>query len=93
MPLAGPVSALSAVGWLARRWLVPSSAALAQATEIWDLVAALEVDLGDQGRILVRASGTEPVIRVMVEAAEEAVADAIAAQLVAAVVASLDVER
>ena len=72
---------------------VPSSAALAQATEVWDLVAALEADLGDQGRILVRASGTEPVIRVMVEAAEEAVADAIAAQLVAAVVASLDVER
>ena len=29
-----------------------------------------ETDLGTQGRVLVRASGTEPVIRVMVEAAE-----------------------
>lgn len=32
------------------------------------LVAQAEADLGDQGRILVRASGTEPVLRVMVEA-------------------------
>lgn len=31
-------------------------------------IAQAETDMGDQGRILVRASGTEPVIRVMVEA-------------------------
>ncbi len=31
-------------------------------------IAQAEADMGDQGRILVRASGTEPVIRVMVEA-------------------------
>ena len=34
-------------------------------------VKAVEEKLGDAGRILVRESGTEPVIRVMVEAAEE----------------------
>lgn len=32
-------------------------------------IAQAEVEMGDQGRVLVRASGTEPVIRVMVEAA------------------------
>ncbi len=32
-------------------------------------IAKAEADMGDQGRILVRASGTEPLIRVMVEAA------------------------
>ncbi len=32
-------------------------------------IAEAEADMGDRGRVLVRASGTEPLIRVMVEAA------------------------
>ena len=48
-------------------------------------IAAVEAELGDQGRVLVRPSGTEPLVRVMVEAADEAVARAMADRLVAAV--------
>ncbi|MCL2655445.1 MAG: phosphoglucosamine mutase [Coriobacteriia bacterium] len=34
-------------------------------------VAVIEAELGERGRVLLRASGTEPLVRVMVEAAEE----------------------
>ena len=39
---------------------------------VQEAVAAVARDLGESGRILVRESGTEPVIRVMVEAATKA---------------------
>jgi phosphoglucosamine mutase len=44
-------------------------------------VAAAEVQLGSTGRVLVRASGTEPVVRVMVEAATHDEAETVAARL------------
>jgi phosphoglucosamine mutase len=37
--------------------------------------------LGDTGRVLLRPSGTEPVVRVMVEAGDEATAQAVAERL------------
>jgi len=48
------------------------------AAELAAEIAAAEPALGGQGRILVRASGTEPLIRVMVEAATVEVARAVA---------------
>ncbi|AMA08256.1 phosphoglucosamine mutase [Picosynechococcus sp. PCC 73109] len=38
-------------------------------------IAKAEAAMGDKGRVLVRASGTEPVIRVMVEAEEQYLAE------------------
>ncbi|MCG6659536.1 phosphoglucosamine mutase [Halomonas campisalis] len=49
--------------------LTPGSDAklLMEHSAVQDAVAAVEAELGDQGRVLLRPSGTEPLIRVMVE--------------------------
>ena len=59
--------------------------ALRHTPAVWDAVADAEGRLGRDGRVLVRASGTEPFVRVMVEAASAAVADEVAASLVSVV--------
>lgn len=49
------------------------------------LDAAAASELGSDGRVLIRASGTEPVIRVMVEALDPSVAEHVAGRLTAEV--------
>jgi phosphoglucosamine mutase len=48
-------------------------------------IAAVEARLGGHGRVLVRPSGTEPLVRVMVEAPTEDEAEAAADELIQAV--------
>ena len=54
------------------------------AVRLADEIATVEAALGATGRVLVRASGTEPLIRVMVEAATAERAHDAADQLAAA---------
>jgi phosphoglucosamine mutase len=51
------------------------------ATAVWDAVEREGAALDGRGRVLVRPSGTEPVVRVMVEAEDEAEAQAVCARL------------
>jgi phosphoglucosamine mutase len=62
---------------------------LDSASEVWEAVRGVERELDGSGRVLVRASGTEPLIRVMVEAESEADARAHADALAEAVGAAL----
>lgn len=56
---------------------------------LWDEVRTVEETLGANGRVLVRPSGTEPLLRIMVEAETEDVARGYAERLVSATKASL----
>lgn len=55
--------------------------AVAQSAAVADAVRGAEVELGETGRVLLRPSGTEPVVRVMVEAADSGTAQRIAESL------------
>lgn len=55
------------------------------ADALWEKVHAAEATLGEDGRVLLRASGTEQLVRVMVEAEDEALARSTAEDLADAV--------
>ena len=59
--------------------------ALAGATAVHEAVARESEALEGRGRVLVRPSGTEPLVRVMVEAPSDEETDAVCARLVAVV--------
>lgn len=60
---------------------VADKAMVAVAPSVQSAVAAAKAELGDTGRILLRPSGTEQVVRVMVEAADEDTAREVAVRV------------
>jgi phosphoglucosamine mutase len=88
-----PLSELAAVvvklPQVLRNVRVADRAGLPDAAAFWAEVAAVEAELGDAGRLLVRPSGTEPLVRIMVEAPTEETAAAYTDRLEAALIAAL----
>jgi phosphoglucosamine mutase len=64
---------------------VTDKAAVAMSDSVSSAVAAVEAELGDEGRVLLRPSGTEQLVRVMVEAPSHEMAEAAAQRLVGVV--------
>ena len=62
---------------------------LGTSATIAEAIRQAEAELGESGRVLVRPSGTEPLVRVMAEATDEETASAIVDRLVAVVTAEL----
>jgi phosphoglucosamine mutase len=79
-------AAMTRLPQVLRNVRVPSGASGAAAA-IQPEISAVEAELGLDGRVLIRASGTEPLVRVMVEAPTAAQAEAAAERLAAAVAA------
>jgi phosphoglucosamine mutase len=63
---------------------IPDGQALDDARVLWDAVEREQAALDGRGRVLVRPSGTEPLVRLMVEAPEDEECEAILARLVSA---------
>jgi phosphoglucosamine mutase len=70
-----------------RNVAVTDKDAVAASSDVLAAVADAERALGSDGRVLLRPSGTEPLVRVMVEAPTQSQADAHAAAIAAAVAA------
>jgi phosphoglucosamine mutase len=68
--------------------VVADKAAVAGDAAVKAAVADVEAELGDTGRVLLRPSGTEQLVRVMVEATTHELAES-AAQRLAGVVSSV----
>ena len=84
-PLAELASTMQSLPQVLINVEVADKATAAAAPSVQTAVDEAEAELGDNGRILLRPSGTEPMIRVMVEAADEEIAHRVATRVADAV--------
>ena len=87
--LADLASVMKRLPQVLRNVRVADREGLEGADGFWSEVRAVESDLGQGGRVLVRPSGTEPVVRVMVEAPTADEAEAATDRLCGALAAAL----
>ena len=80
-PLSELASAMARVPQLLESVRVAARPDLDSAPELTAEINAVEAELGEEGRVLVRASGTEPLIRIMVEAPTVEAATSVLARL------------
>jgi len=80
-PLAELASAMRSLPQVLINVVVADKATVAEAPSVQSAVREAEEELGDTGRILLRPSGTEQLVRVMVEAADEDTARLVAVRV------------
>jgi phosphoglucosamine mutase len=88
-PLADLASAMTRLPQVLRNVRVVDRDGLDGAESFWAEVRSAEGDLEGKGRVLVRPSGTEPVVRIMVEAPTAELAERTVDRLCAALAAAL----
>ena len=71
-PVSVAAARIERLPQLLRSVAVGNREGLADSTEVWAAVKRVEEQLAGNGRVVLRASGTEPLVRVMVEAPTEA---------------------
>ncbi|WP_226353806.1 phosphoglucosamine mutase [Pseudonocardia sp. ICBG601] len=86
--LAELASVVTVLPQVLRNVPVADKDAVAASADVAEAVAKAEAELGDTGRVLLRPSGTEQLVRVMVEAPSEGEADAVAGRLAEVVAAA-----
>jgi phosphoglucosamine mutase len=84
-PLADLAAVMTRLPQVLKNVKVADKAAVATSATVSEAVAEVEAELGETGRVLLRPSGTEQLVRVMVEAPSQEVAEAAADRLVGVV--------
>jgi phosphoglucosamine mutase len=88
-PLSDLASVMTRLPQVLKNVRVADKAAVATSTTVSEAVAEVTAELGETGRVLLRPSGTEQLVRVMVEAPSQEVAEAAAQRLVVVVSAAV----